>query len=55
MPEKEKKEGYPTPSDARPPDTRSSDAKAPDATNKQVVQVLLDLLRQAQQNIPRPQ
>jgi hypothetical protein len=50
MPEKEKKEGYPTPSDARPPDTRSSDAKAPDATNQQVVQVLLDLLRQAQQS-----
>jgi hypothetical protein len=49
MPEKEKKEGYPTPSDARPPDTRSSDAKAPDATNQQVVQVLLDLLKQAQQ------
>jgi len=50
MPEKEKKESYPTtPSDTRPPDARSSDAKAPDAANQQVVQVLLDLLKQAQQ------
>jgi hypothetical protein len=50
MPEKEKKESYPaTPSDTRPPDARSSDAKAPDVANQQVVQVLLDLLKQAQQ------
>jgi hypothetical protein len=41
MPEKEKKESYlATPSDTRPPET----------TNQQVAQVLLDLLRQAQQS-----
>ena len=50
MPEKEKKEGsLVAPSDARPSDARSSDAKPPDVTNQQVVQVLLDLLKQAQQ------
>jgi hypothetical protein len=45
MPEKEKKESYST----MPSEARSSDAKPPDATNQQVVQVLLDLLKQAQQ------
>jgi hypothetical protein len=37
------------PSDARSSEAKSSDAKPPDVTNQQVVQVLLDLLKQAQQ------